>query len=92
VSSRTKSSHSIGSSSIQNIITRLGIYLEELVLSTVEAGALSIVHEDCGIVDHWHLSEALLGVEQYIEDGDDTHGDEATDDNVVLSHRVVLLP
>lgn len=50
------------------------------------------MHEDCGIVDNWHLSEALLGTEQHIEDGDDTHGDEATNHNIVLGHRVVLLP
>lgn len=68
------------------------IYLEECVFSPLECVCLlSIVDEDGGVVDDWHLREALLGVEEHVEHGDDAHAHEATNHHVVLLHSGALL-
>lgn len=66
-------------------------YLEELILATLETRVLSIVHKDGGVINDRHLSEALLGVQKDIKDCDEADSHEATNDEVVLCHRVVLL-
>ena len=64
-------------------------YLEECILAKLEPRVLSIVHKDGGIINDWQLSEALLGVQKHIEDRDEADSHEATNDEVVLCHRVV---
>jgi len=49
------------------------------------------VHKDGGVINDRHLSEALLGVQKHIEDRDEADSHEATNDEVVLCHRVILL-
>ena len=79
----------VSSSSIFMII--ILSYLEECIFATLEPRVLSIVHKDGGVINDRHLSEALLGVQKHIEDRDDADSHEATNDEVVLCHRVVLL-
>jgi hypothetical protein len=69
-----------------------GPVFEELVVSTLEGTALhTIMNEDCRVVNHWHLREAFLGVEQNIENCEYTHSDKGSNHDIVLGHHVVLL-
>ena len=65
-------------------------YLEELIFTALESTALlTIVHKNGSVIDHRHLSEALLGVQKHIENREDANSYEGADHNVILLHRVV---
>jgi hypothetical protein len=66
-------------------------YLEESIFTSLETGALTIVHQDGGVINHRHLRETLLRVQEHVDDGKDANCDEGTNHNVVLEHLIVLL-
>ena len=70
----------------------LNAYCEEGVSSLLEVRAsLTIVHKDLTLIDDRHLSEALLGVKQDVEDCSHADDYERSNNKVVLHHSVVLL-
>ena len=65
-------------------------YLEELIFTALESTALlTIVHKNGRVINNWHLSKALLGIQEYIEHCKNANTDECTNHNVVLSHCII---